>query len=103
MLKWIEQFLIDGLQCVRVNGYYSNFISVLSGVPQAVLLGSILFLIVINYVCDAIRVYSVKLFADDVNLYPDISCKSSSLIFQEAFTSLNYWANECQLEISYNK
>ena len=68
MLKWSEQSLIDRLQCVRVNGYYSNFIAVLSGVPQGYVLGLILFLIFINDICDAIRDCSVKLFADDIKI-----------------------------------
>ena len=84
----------DPLESVRVNGYYSNFIAVLSGVPQGSVLGPILFLIFTNDICDAIRDCSVKLFAGDAKLYLDISCNNSSLILEEAITSLNYWANE---------
>ena len=90
MLQWIEQFLIDRLQCVRENCYYSNFIAVLSGVHQGSVLGSILFLFFINDICDSIRDCSVTLFADDVKLYLDISCNNSSIILQEAITSLHY-------------
>ena len=63
VLKWIEQCLIDRLQCVRVNGYYSNFIAILSGVAQGSVLGPILFLISNNDICNAIRYCSVKLSA----------------------------------------
>ena len=98
MFKMIEQFLIDRLQCVRVNCYYSNFIAVLSGVPQGSVLELILFLIFINDIYDAIRDCPVQFFADDGKLYLDISCNNSSLILQEAITFLHYWANERQLE-----
>ena len=97
VFKWIEQVLTDRLQCIRVNGYYSNFIAVLSGVPQSSVLGPILFLIFIDDICDAVRDCSVKLFADDVKLYLDISCNNASLMLQEAITSLHSWANEWQL------
>ena len=82
---------------------YSNFIAVLSAVPQGSVLGPILFLIFVNDICDAIRDCSFKLFADDVQLYLDISYNNSSLILQEAITSLLYWADEWQLEIYYDK
>ena len=62
-----------------------------------------MFVIFINDICDTIRDCSVKLFADDVKLYLDISCNNYSLILPEAITSFHYWANEWQLEISYNK
>ena len=88
---------------MKSTNVYSNFIAVLSGVPQGSVLGPILFLIFINDIWDAIGDCSVKLFADDVKLYLYISCNNSSLILQEAITSLHYWANEWQLEISYNK
>ena len=92
VLKWVEHFLMNRLQCVRVNGYYCNFISVLSPIPQGSVLGPISF-----------RDYTVKLFADDVKLYMYISCNNASLILQEAITSSHYWAIDWQLEISYNK
>ena len=103
VLKWIEQFLIHRLQCVRVNGYYSSFIAVLNEVSQRNVLRPILFLIFINDICDVIRECSVKLFADDVKLYVDISCNNYYLILQEAITFLHNCTNEWQLEISYNK
>ena len=90
VLKCIKQFLIDRLQCVRVNGYYSNFIAIISGVPQGSVLGTILFLIFIYDICNAIRDCSVKLFAYVVKLYLDISCNNSLLMLQEAITSLHY-------------
>ena len=81
MLKWIEQLLIDRLQCVRVNGYYYNFIAELIGVPQGSVLGPILFIILINDIWGAIREDGyAKLFADDVKLYLHISCNNSSFI-----------------------
>ena len=46
VLKWIKQFLIDQHQCVRANGYKSNFIVIVSEVPQGSVLSPILFLIV---------------------------------------------------------
>ena len=45
---WIEQWLTDRRQRVVVDGEVSNWKSVLSGVPQGSVLGSLLFLIYIK-------------------------------------------------------
>ena len=47
MINWMEKWLIDRRQRVVVDGEVSNWKSVLSGVPQGLVLGPILFLIYI--------------------------------------------------------
>ena len=51
-----------------LNGQCSNWSSVLAGVPQGSILGSLLFLICINNSPDGLE-SSVKLFADDTSLF----------------------------------
>ena len=47
-LKWIKAFLENRRQCVLVDGERSNFVAVLSGVPQGSVIGPVLFLVDIN-------------------------------------------------------
>ena len=54
MINWIEKWLIDRRQRVVVDGEFSNWKSVLNGVPQGLVLGPILFLIYINDLDDII-------------------------------------------------
>ena len=62
--KWVSSWLSGRSQQVVLDGQASYPVSVLSGVPQGSVLGSILFLIFINDFPDNIK-SSVRLFADD--------------------------------------
>ena len=64
IIDWIEQLLTDRRQRVVVEGEVSNWKLVLSEVPQASVLGPLLFLIYINDLDDNIT-SNVLQFADD--------------------------------------
>jgi len=48
IISWIEAFLNNRKQRVRIKGIFSDWIPVGSGIPQGSLLGPILFIIYIN-------------------------------------------------------
>ena len=53
-----------------VDGFISNKLSVLSGVPQGSVLGPLLFICYINDIATAISSDSeINMFADDITLY----------------------------------
>ena len=68
LLKWIEQFLTGRKQRVGVAGSFSQWSSVLSGVPQGSVLGPILFICYINDLPEVITSF-VYMYADDTKIF----------------------------------
>ena len=63
--EWFRAYLTTRIQCVAVSGEKSDFLPVISGVPQGNVLGTLLFLVYINDLpCSALH-SSLLIFADD--------------------------------------
>ena len=92
LLAWIAAFLTDRSQCVVVEGMFSSWVSVTSGVPQGSVLGPILFLL---YIDDVTMIYpelvTFKLFADDLKIYTSVESALSSSNLSTAIPSLELW------------
>jgi len=91
MLRWIEQFLTARTMRVEVRGSFSDWINVLSGVPQGSVLGPLLFLLFVNDLPEWI-VGNLKMFADDdIKLCTWITLKSETVhvpLFRLIWTAL---------------
>ena len=70
---WFRSYLSNRQQYVSINGYDSGLTKISCGVPQGSVLGTLLVLLYINNLNQAIKYYKVHHFADDTNLlYLDI-------------------------------
>ena len=78
LLKWVEAFLSNRSQIVRVNGEESFSAAVLSGIPQGSVLGPLLFVIYINDLPDKIR-SDTLIFADDTKIMRCITSLEDSV------------------------
>ena len=68
LLQWIKNFLYSRKMRVRVRNSFSEWVSVLSGVPQGSVLGPLLFLLFVNDLPDWIR-NNIRMFADDTKIW----------------------------------
>ena len=66
LLYWIQSFLTDRFQYVKIGNSFSALHSVVSGVVQGSVLGPILFVLSVNDICDLASLgVTIKSFADD--------------------------------------
>ena len=68
MLNWFQSYLSNRKQYVSFNGHSTELLEINCGVPQASVLGPLLFLIYINDLPNISKVPNFFLFADD-NIY----------------------------------
>ena len=99
ILKWLETFLQNRSQIVKINNSFSESLPVSSGVPQGSVLGPILFNIFINDIFECCCNYcEIFLFADDVKLF-----SSNSFELQNSLNLLSEWSKKWQLQVSIEK
>lgn len=104
LLNWLSDFLANRFQRVHINGMYSGWQEVSSGVPQGSKLGPLLFLLYINDLPSQVRSSIIRLFADDCKLY--YSPLPPSLNFDPLRGDLQRvkeWCDVNQLRLALNK
>ena len=102
ILNWIKSFLRSRTQCVNVDGALSEWLDVLSGIPQGSVLGPILFVIFINDMPEEVKFNVCKLFADDCKLFGVVD-KLEANTMQNDLNSIRDWSNRWQLPFNASK
>jgi len=102
LLDWIAEWLRCRIQRVGIRGTLSDWIDVLSGVPQGSVLGPILFLVYINDLDCGIKNWILK-FADDTKLFGRMSSVSDGNRLQDDLNKLVQWSQEWQMLFNVNK
>ena len=80
----------------------SDWIDVLSGIPQGSVLGPILFIIYINDILDNLKT-KVELFDDDTKLITEFGLSSLKNFMQDDLDTIACWMEEWLLKIYPNK
>ena len=103
LYDWIKAFLANRRQRTVVNGRYSTWSNVKSGVPQGSVLGPVLFLIYINDIVEVIRNGNIRLYADDCKLFFTCDSNAGHLALQADLDSIMQWVSRNQLEMACHK
>ena len=101
---FLQSFLSDRFQCVRVRDAESDWLPITRGVPQGSVLASFLFLIYINDLPTVSPNISSILFADDTTFYKagnDIN--ALSLQFNSELNKIKTWCQTNRLSLNISK
>jgi len=102
VLSWIANFLHNRMMRVIVNGECSDWVCVLSGIPQGSVLGPLLFLIFVNDLPDWIKT-NIRMFADDTKIWIKIVTQEDVTKLQEDLNSLCDWSKKWLLQFNPQK
>ncbi len=82
--------------------YISQWLPVLSGIPQGSVLGPLLFVIYINELPKTVK-STIYLFADDTKIFRSINNQEDTKILQEDLDKLQEWSNTWLLKFHPDK
>ena len=100
--RWISDWFCDRKQRVVLNGKFSDWRNVSSGVPQGSVLGPILFLIYINDLDEDAKC-KISKFADDTKIANRVISLSQQQELQQDLNTLGEWAVDSQMFFNVDK
>ena len=93
LLLWLRGFLSNRYQRVILNGSFSSWCAMTSGVPQGSVLGPLLFTLYINDIPNIVHT-NLSFFADDSKVYSVIKTLEDSHQLQADLDNIQEW---CQI------
>ena len=99
---WIERWLEYRQQRVVINGRYSEWREVGSGVPQGSILGPLLFTLYINDIGNGLS-NSLLNFADDTKLWGKVNSNEDVASMKEDLNKLSKWSKDNEMPFNVSK
>ena len=103
-MKLTGSCLFYAIKRVKLNGFYSDWVEVLSGIPQGTVLGPVLFIIYSNDLPDICQQFvEIYLFADNAKLYKHITSEDDHVSLQMGLDVLQEWSDRWLLKLNISK
>jgi len=107
-LSWIESYLQDGTQFVKLGQHRSSVTNLEVGVPQGSVLGPLLFAVYCSPVSDVIASYGVRChqYADDTQLHLAMRVDNTTAglsILADCTTDVKEWYMQNGLQLNPDK
>lgn len=102
ILKWMEDCLRERQMRTIIRDEMSGWTVVTSGVPQGLVLASVMFLIYIKNMVEGVKSYS-SLFADDTKVMRRVGGEEDCKKLQEDIDKCYNWGQEWQMELNAKK
>ena len=102
VLQFIESFLINRIQYVKIQSNLSDSVKVLSGVPQGSVLGPLLFSFYVSDLAAAVKNSFILFFADDTKIFLKIT-QNGNLKIQNDLDSVIAWSEKWQIDLNFVK
>ena len=106
----MENYLINRKQYVEIDGLNSDMLNLTTGVPQGSILGPLLFIIYINDIAHASKLFDFTIYADDTTLSTTLEVVISistdltiSDIINNELTMVNTWLKLNKLSLNVKK
>lgn len=101
ILNWLESYLANRNQMVKVNDATSQSIHVTSGVPQGSHLGPLLFCVFIDDLLNELD--DSVAFADDIKVFRVINDSNDTLMLQQELDKVVKWCAANRMELNVSK
>ena len=101
--KWLSSYLNNRKQYVSYDKNSTDKRTVLCGVPQGSILGSLLFLLYINDLSKASSILSPIMFADDTNLFYSHHIKTIFTTVNNELKNIHEWFKANKLSLNNTK
>jgi hypothetical protein len=104
LLEWFKSYLSDRFQRVSIEGVYSDWLPVESGVPQGSILGPLEFILYNNDLPEVLSAGTfMSIFADDTKIYRCINTIRDCITLQYDIDKMTAWGNAWGLKFNESK